>query len=188
MNLRSIIQKHIQTHQNHEYFQSRLIQPFLNKLKDPKILKKQNTPSHLCVMFIPFYQTSNNNIYIYLGHHKKADDWIVPGGHIEPNETPTQTVIREFKEELNFDIKPNQVQFFNIAIKPVNKPHWGCVTHYDLWYAIRLPNRIDFEFITSEYYQARWVQLEEVKNYTRHNPLYVEIILSLPVFLKHHNI
>ena len=38
-------------------------------------------------------------------HHKKANDWIPPGGHIEENESPAATVIREFREELGYKLK-----------------------------------------------------------------------------------
>ena len=31
--------------------------------------------------------------------------WVLPGGKIEPHETPIQCAIREVKEELNLDIK-----------------------------------------------------------------------------------
>ena len=37
--------------------------------------------------------------------HNKLGIWLPPGGHIEPNETPDQAVIREVKEEVNLDIK-----------------------------------------------------------------------------------
>ena len=41
---------------------------------------------------------------VLLVHHRKFDKWTPPGGHIEENETPDQTVIREWKEELALDI------------------------------------------------------------------------------------
>ena len=35
----------------------------------------------------------------------KREYYVIPGGGIEPNETPEQTVIRELKEEMCVDIK-----------------------------------------------------------------------------------
>ena len=32
--------------------------------------------------------------------------WALPGGHIDPGETPEQAVIKEVKEETNLDFKP----------------------------------------------------------------------------------
>ncbi|HIH15019.1 MAG TPA: NUDIX domain-containing protein [Nanoarchaeota archaeon] len=37
--------------------------------------------------------------------HNKLQIWLPPRGHIEPNETPDQAVIREVKEEVNLDIE-----------------------------------------------------------------------------------
>ncbi|MCK4312997.1 MAG: NUDIX domain-containing protein [Candidatus Cloacimonetes bacterium] len=31
--------------------------------------------------------------------------WDVPGGHVEPEETPEECIIREMKEEMNIDLK-----------------------------------------------------------------------------------
>jgi len=31
--------------------------------------------------------------------------WDVPGGHVEPDETPEQYIIREMKEEMDIDLK-----------------------------------------------------------------------------------
>jgi 8-oxo-dGTP pyrophosphatase MutT (NUDIX family) len=42
---------------------------------------------------------------VLLIHHKKINQWIPAGGHIEGDETPDDTVIREFKEELNLDVE-----------------------------------------------------------------------------------
>ncbi|MBN1386724.1 NUDIX domain-containing protein [Candidatus Woesearchaeota archaeon] len=42
---------------------------------------------------------------LLLIHHKKLDMWLPPGGHIDKDETPDDTLIREFKEEVNLDIE-----------------------------------------------------------------------------------
>ena len=35
--------------------------------------------------------------------------WDVPGGHVEPNETPKECIIREMKEEMNLDLQDFQL-------------------------------------------------------------------------------
>ncbi|MCK4653900.1 MAG: NUDIX hydrolase [Candidatus Cloacimonetes bacterium] len=35
--------------------------------------------------------------------------WDVPGGHVEPDETPEVCIIREMKEEMNIDLKDFQL-------------------------------------------------------------------------------
>ena len=46
-----------------------------------------------------------DNGKVLLLHHKKLGVWLYPGGHIEKNETPDQTVAREVKEETGLDIE-----------------------------------------------------------------------------------
>lgn len=45
---------------------------------------------------------------ILLVHHNKFNKWVPPGGHLEENETPDETVVREFREEtaLNVEVIP----------------------------------------------------------------------------------
>ena len=42
---------------------------------------------------------------ILMTWNKKVRSWIPVGGHIEPNELPCDSVIREAKEESGLDIK-----------------------------------------------------------------------------------
>lgn len=42
---------------------------------------------------------------VLMRYHEKYDLWLVPGGHIELDETPEATCIREVKEEVGLDIK-----------------------------------------------------------------------------------
>jgi len=42
---------------------------------------------------------------VLLIHHKKFNKWMIPGGHIEPNENPNEAALREVKEETGLEIK-----------------------------------------------------------------------------------
>lgn len=42
---------------------------------------------------------------ILLVKHKKFNKWVQPGGHIEPNESPEEAVLREVYEETGLHIK-----------------------------------------------------------------------------------
>ena len=42
---------------------------------------------------------------VLLINHKKLGVWLYPGGHVENNETPDETVIREVKEETGLDVE-----------------------------------------------------------------------------------
>jgi len=56
--------------------------------------------------FILFYRTD--------GYFKEGC-WVLPAGHIEADETATQTVIREAKEELDIDIDPKDILFGHVV-------------------------------------------------------------------------
>lgn len=42
---------------------------------------------------------------VLLRYHDKYDMWLVPGGHIELDETPEEAALREVKEEVGLDIR-----------------------------------------------------------------------------------
>jgi 8-oxo-dGTP pyrophosphatase MutT (NUDIX family) len=46
-----------------------------------------------------------HNCRVLLLYHKKLDIWLYPGGHVEKNETPEQTVLREVMEETGLKVE-----------------------------------------------------------------------------------
>ena len=42
---------------------------------------------------------------VLLRYHDKYDMWLVPGGHIELDETPEMAALREVKEEVGLDVR-----------------------------------------------------------------------------------
>lgn len=57
--------------------------------------------------------------------HKKVQEWLPPGGHIEPNEDPVQATLREIKEETGFDVEivPTQPPLHISNLEQVHAPH-----------------------------------------------------------------
>jgi len=58
-------------------------------------------PKHLVSYFVLF---DENAFKILLVDHKKAQLWLPPGGHVEVDEDPLETVKRECLEELKFTL------------------------------------------------------------------------------------
>lgn len=139
--------------------------------------KGEGNPRHYCSFFLPYDKISGK---IYLGHHIKADDWIPPGGHIEPGETPSDAAIREMKEELGITITKDLLTPLTLSVKPINQPERGCMAHYDVWHLVDISEQ-PFAYLKSEYHDASWFTLADgVKKITK-NPDFAEIIATLDV-------
>ena len=148
-----------------------------NDLKNGSMVhtKKEGNPRHYCSMFLPYDKKKGK---IYLGYHIKADDWIPPGGHIEPGETPSETVIREMKEELGVDITRDIIHPLTVSIKPIGNPERGCMAHYDVWHLVNIKVR-EFDYLKSEYHDAGWFTIKDgIKKITK-NPDFAAIIAKL---------
>lgn len=65
-------------------------------MKIEKNIEKHFTASALII---------NEESKVLLVNHKKLGVWLYPGGHVETNETPDETVIREVKEETGLDVE-----------------------------------------------------------------------------------
>lgn len=137
--------------------------------------KKEGNPLHYCVFFLPYDKKTDQ---IYLGHHIKADDWIPPGGHIEPGETPSAAAVREMHEELGVVISKSQLTPYALSVKPINRPATGCITHYDVWYLVNISIQ-PFDYLKSEYHDAGWFTIAEGIAKITKNPDFAEIIRKL---------
>jgi 8-oxo-dGTP pyrophosphatase MutT (NUDIX family) len=137
--------------------------------------KGEGNPRHYCSFFLPYDQSAGQ---IYLGHHIKADDWIPPGGHIEPDETPSDAAVREIKEELGLTITKKQLEPFALSVKIINKPDRGCMAHYDVWHLVRVKVQ-PIDYLKSEYHDAGWFKVADgVKKITK-NPDFAAIVAKL---------
>lgn len=143
------------------------------KSKQDSHTKKEGNLEHYCAFFLPIHRASRS---IYLCHHKKANDWIPPGGHVDPGETPKDAAIREMHEELHSEITANMLTPYSLSIKPINRPEVGCVTHFDVWYLVEMPARSEFVFDHGEYFAAGWFPLEEAVSKIAFNPDFAQIV------------
>ena len=87
---------------------------------------------------------------ILLHHHEKVGLVLPPGGHIEPNETPSESAIREVEEETGFKVKIIKSGSDSDYIAPRTTPNPRLIQIEDIDDPIEGPHQhIDFIFYCS---------------------------------------
>ncbi|MEV0131414.1 NUDIX domain-containing protein [Dactylosporangium sp. NPDC050688] len=94
-------------------------------------------PKHLVTYFPPYHEPTDR---VFLVDHRKAGRLLPPGGHVDPDEGPWATVVREADEELRTVAQPH-------PLWPAERPLFVTVTqtvgphvHTDvtLWFPLAL--------------------------------------------------
>jgi 8-oxo-dGTP pyrophosphatase MutT (NUDIX family) len=133
----------------------------ISKLDTGRFLRAHDVREHFCVLFLPYEPTTGQVLVV---HHKKAELWLFPGGHIEPNESPTQTLNREIEEELGLSPRfPETTIVFMFSVTSgIRNVLRECRTHYDVWFLLPTdPSsvRVDQE----EFFESRWADIDDAK-------------------------
>lgn len=103
------------------------------------------------------YLWCNNRLLLLKRHHDKPQGgtWGVPGGKLEPQETPKEAVIREIHEEIGVDISQG-VSYINtlyVALPHVSYGFHMYYKRYDTYPKLSLQ--------LEENVEARWVECNE---------------------------
>lgn len=144
---------------------TKIKEDFITRLEKGNLLRSEDPISHFCVYFVPFIPETKK---VFLGHHTKANAWIVPGGHIEPEHTsPVETVMQEAHEELGVELRPQQISKpFFLSVLDVFTPNRACRRHYSVWYLVTFDQEVSFTVEEREFYMTRWLSLPEAKEIT----------------------
>ncbi|KKP67036.1 MAG: hypothetical protein UR68_C0003G0037 [Candidatus Roizmanbacteria bacterium GW2011_GWA2_35_19] len=141
--------------------------------------KEVNLDAHICSFFVP---VDRINHLVYLGHHIKANDWIPPGGHIKAGEDPEETVRREFEEELDHKLTMEEIVLFDLSVTDLNpNSRHSCKRYYDFWYIVFI-ERLNFNFLKKEYYDAGWFSFKEARKIIK-TTHYNQIVQKIKVLL-----
>lgn len=125
-----------------------------------RIQKPDKPPKHLVSYFVlidPVHKT------VLLGDHIKAQLWLPSGGHVELNEHPRDTAIRECTEELYQDavfLKNNEHPFFITVTQTVGLTAGH--TDVSLWYLLRGDMHDPLTFDRSEFTDMNWFSFGEI--------------------------
>ena len=133
---------------------------FFEKLEKGKPTRDEDPISHFCCYFFPFNPATRQ---VFIVHHKKSGLWLAPGGHIDKDEHPMQTINREIEEELGVKDKiKNKIQPFLLTITPINNSVQSCKEHLDFWY--RFPtDGSEFNVDLREFYDTKWLSIDEAR-------------------------
>jgi len=88
------------------------------------------------------------------GYGDFKDGWEIPGGKLEPDETPEQCIVREIKEELDTEIKVERV----LGVVDYNYPNFH-LTMYCILCTI-LSGKLEL----LEHEAARWLTKEDLRS------------------------
>ncbi|MFC1801407.1 NUDIX hydrolase [Nanoarchaeota archaeon] len=107
---------------------------------------------------------------LLLIHHKKLDKWLPPGGHIDENETPDDSLVREFKEEVGLDIElvgeKIDVPLNRVLAVPfyVEVHNVGDHDHCCFFYLCALKENQDVNIKLDEVKDYKWFSKEELND------------------------
>lgn len=125
-----------------------------------RIAKPATPDIHLVSYFAVISQSEKK---LLLVDHKNARLWLPPGGHVEPNEHPKETVKREVKEELGIeaDFLLEQPLFLSVS-KTAGASTGIGHTDVSLWYLLRSSSKIHFIYDKKEFKRIRWFDIDEI--------------------------
>ncbi len=129
-----------------------------------RVKKPDLPPKHLVAYFAVFDPKTKR---LLLQNHLLAQAWLPPGGHVDPDENPLETVKRECREELGIE-----AVFFG---EP--KPHFVTITqvvdqdiiHTDvsLWFIVQIDEKTSLTLEKNKFAGVQWWGIADIL----HSPL-----------------
>lgn len=122
-------------------------------------IQKPDTPNqHLVSYFVVMDKSARK---ILLVDHKKAGLWLPTGGHVEVNEDPCQTVVRECREELGIEAMFWQKNPIFITVTTTVGLTAG---HIDvsLWYVLEGRCNADYVYDQTEFNCIGWFDFDQL--------------------------
>ncbi len=125
-------------------------------------IEKPNKPAKHLVAYFALVDPEHRSLL--LGDHIKAQLWLPSGGHVELNELPAATVVREAKEELAIEatfLWELQAPLFVTVTQTVGLTAGH--TDVSLWYVLRGSVHQRLAFDRSEFTDMAWFTFDEIQ-------------------------
>ncbi|MES2581893.1 MAG: NUDIX hydrolase [Pseudomonadota bacterium] len=118
--------------------------------------KPATPPQHLVSYFAVV-----DGPHILLVDHKNAQLWLPAGGHVEPEEHPRETVVRELQEELGFSATHDIHAPLMITCTETVGLTAGH-TDVSLWYLVHASQAQAMHFDSEEFNAVKWFAFADV--------------------------
>lgn len=128
---------------------------------NPFRIKKPDTPPKHLVSYFVLVDPDHRSILLV--DHIKAQLWLPSGGHVELNESPRDTVVREAKEEFGIQavfLRSKDRPFFVTVTQTVGLTPGH--TDVSLWYLLRGSIHEKLNYDRSEFTDIEWFTFEEI--------------------------
>jgi len=121
-----------------------------------RLEKPATPPKHL----VSYFALVDDD-HLLLVEHRNAGLWLPTGGHVEPGESPLETVRREAQEELGIEPRLLSDQpLFITSAETVGKIAGH--TDVSLWYVVLHPRSRQLQFDQDEFKSIRWFHRDEL--------------------------
>ncbi|WP_222722691.1 NUDIX domain-containing protein [Actinomadura alba] len=123
-----------------------------------RLEKPANPPQHLVIYAALIDQGSHS---VMLVDHAKAKAWLMPGGHVDPDEDPRRAVVRELREELDIAPPFHPVTGSDPLFLTVTQTR-GADSHTDvtLWFVFQADQRTPISPDPVEFSAVQWFRLD----------------------------
>lgn len=122
-----------------------------------RLQKPATPPKHLVAYFAVI-----DGHHVLLVDHRNAQLWLPTGGHVEPDEDPRTTVVRELQEELgllaDIDSVGPPVMVTVTQTVGLTRGH----TDVTLWYAVRASRDAVLTYDPEEFHSVRWFHFSQI--------------------------
>jgi 8-oxo-dGTP diphosphatase len=123
------------------------------------IYRNESPLKHLVSYFLPVDSAKRS---LLLVDHIKAGLWLPPGGHVEVDEEPWETVCREVVEELGVEAKHHGRFGSSPLFVTVTRTTTGTHEDVSLWFVLSGSTDDEFRWDPREFVGCKWMSFEEV--------------------------
>ena len=154
--------ENIDAHDTLEQDHKQDVSAWLASGTNPFRLKKPDVPLKHLVSYFVLVDPDQRSILLV--DHIKAQLWLPTGGHVQPNELPRDTVIREAAEELGMQkavfLRNDDKPFFITVTQTVGLTPGH--TDVSLWYLLRGSVHDTIRYDRSEFTDIEWYTFDEI--------------------------